>query len=220
MPKINIAIDGPAGSGKTTIGKILAERINYHFIDSGLFYRYFAKNCWDNNLNYKEKEKVVEFCFQQTQDIIQDPTSFFQLLEKQRITLNQPEIGKLASHFATILELREMIYQIVRKIVISKGFVVGGRDITFKVLPKAEVKVFLTADLVIRAQRRYQQLKITSEGKIKLAEVEAELIERDQRDRNNILAAEKSSLRVDTSNFSLAESVEKIYNLYLKKINN
>src|SRR5438128_736398 len=128
MSKINIAIDGPAGSGKSTLGKTLAEKINYHFVDSGLFYRYFAKICWENKISYTEKEKVIEFCSQKEKNLAQNPELFFQQLEKQRDELSQPEIGNLASQFAPIKELRLIIYQLIRNLVKNKGFVVSGRD--------------------------------------------------------------------------------------------
>jgi len=212
MPKINIAIDGPAGSGKSTLGKTLAEKINYRFIDSGLFYRYFAKICWENKISYTEKEKVIKFCSQKERNFAQNTELFFQQLEKQRNELSQPKIGNLASQFAPIKELRLIIYELIRSLVKNKGFVISGRDMTFKVLPGAEVKFFLTADLATRAKRRYFQLQ--SEGKnLTLEEVEKDLKERDQRDQSNITAAEATGLKIDTTNLTFAEGLEKLYNL-------
>jgi len=212
MPKINIAIDGPAGSGKSTLGKTLAEKINYRFIDSGLFYRYFAKICWENKISYTEKEKVIKFCSQKERNFAQNTELFFQQLEKQRNELSQPKIGNLASQFAPIKELRLIIYELIRSLVKNKGFVISGRDMTFKVLPGAEVKFFLTADLATRAKRRYFQLQ--SEGKnFTLEEVEKDLKERDQRDQSNITAAEATGLKIDTTNLTFAEGLEKLYNL-------
>ncbi|RHZ37282.1 (d)CMP kinase [endosymbiont GvMRE of Glomus versiforme] len=216
MSKINIAIDGPAGSGKTSLGKTLAQKINYHFVDSGLFYRYFAKICWEGGVSYQEKEKVISICSQQKEKVAKNPANFLQELEKQKSILSQPEIGNLASRFAPIKELRLIIYQLVRSLARNKGFVVSGRDITFKVLPEAEIKVFLTADLTIRAKRRYLQLQ--KEGKnLTLSEVEKDLKERDWRDQANILAAEKATdWKIDTTNLNSDESLEELYNLYKK----
>lgn len=213
MPKINIAIDGPAGSGKSTLGKTLAEKINYRFIDSGLFYRYFAKICWENKISYTEKEKVIKFCSREERNFAQNTELFFQQLEEQRNELSQPKIGNLASQFALIKELRSIIYELIRNLVKNKGFVVSGRDMTFKVLPGAEIKVFLTADLAVRAKRRHLQLQ--SEGKsLTLEEVEKGLKERDQRDQLNITAAEATGLKIDTTNLAFAEGLEKLCNLY------
>ena len=213
MPKINIAIDGPAGSGKSTLGKALAQKINYRFIDSGLFYRYFAKFCWESKINYTEEKKVIKVCSQKEKDIAQNPEFFFQQLEKKRDELSQPEIGNLASQFAPIKELRLIIYQLIRNLVRNKGFVISGRDMTFKVLPEAEIKIFLTADLATRVKRRHFQLQ--SEGKkLTLVEVEKDLKERDQRDQKNIATAEATGLKIDTTNLTFAEGLEKLFTLY------
>jgi CMP/dCMP kinase len=179
--KINIAIDGPAGSGKTTLGREFAQKINYQFLDSGLFYRYFAKLLTENGYSPSEKEKVIEFCSRQKIMIAKDPQHFFQQLENQQTILSRPEISNLASLFSPIQGLRQIIRELIRELVKNKGFVVVGRDMAFKVLPEAEVKIFLTASQSKRVERRYQQLK-KSEKDLSLGEVEKDLIERDKRD--------------------------------------
>src|SRR4051812_41505246 len=179
--KINIAIDGPAGSGKTTLGRAFAQRINYQFLDSGLFYRYFAKICTENGLKPLEKEKVIEFCSQKSTAFAKDPQLFFQQLENQQTILAQPEISNLASLFSPIQELRQIIRELIRELAKNKGFVVVGRDMTFKVLPEAEIKIFLTASQSKRIERRYQQLK-KSVKDLSSEEVKKDLIERDKRD--------------------------------------
>ncbi|CAG8644694.1 3037_t:CDS:1 [Paraglomus occultum] len=179
--KINIAIDGPAGSGKTTLGRELARRIDYHFLDSGLFYRYFAKLLTENGYNPLEKAKVIEFCLQKKTVIAKDPKLFFQKLENQQIILSHPKVSNLASLFSPIQELRQIIRELIRELLKNKGFVVVGRDMTFKVLPEAEVKIFLTASQSKRIERRYQQLKESKEH-LSLEEVKKDLVERDKRD--------------------------------------
>jgi len=119
----------------------------------------------------------------------------------------------LASQFAPIKELRLIIYQIIRNLVKNKGFVISGRDMTFKVLPEAEIKIFLTAELTVRAKRRYFQL-LSKDKKLTLAEIEKDLKERDQRDQKNITAAETAGLKIDTTNSAFAEGLEKLYALY------
>ena len=217
MAKINIAIDGPAGSGKTTLGKKLAQKINYHFIDSGLFYRYFAKMCYENNVNYWEEKKVIDICSQQKEKVTKKPELFLQELKKQKEILSQPEIGNLASQYAPIKELRLINYQLIRSLVKGKGFVVSGRDITFKVLPGAEIKIFLTATLAARAKRRHLQLKKENKN-LTLAEVERDLKERDQRDQANIVAAEATGWKIDTTELNSDESLERLYDLYKNNV--
>jgi CMP/dCMP kinase len=214
--KINIAIDGPVGSGKSTLGREFAQKINYQFLDSGLFYRYFAKLLAENGYNSSEKEKVIEFCSQKKIVIARDPKLFFQQLENQQIILSQPEVSNLASLFSPIQELRQIIRELIRNLVKNKGFVVVGRDMTFKVLPEAEVKIFLTASQSKRVERRYQQLKENGKN-LSLEEVKKDLIERDKRDEWNVVQAEKVGIKVDTSNLTSAESIEELYKLYWKK---
>lgn len=215
MMKINIAIDGPAGSGKTTLGWELAQRINYQFIDSGLFYRYFAKICMESGLNSLEKAKVIEFCSKKKAIIDKDPKKFFQQLENQRIILTEPEISNLASLFSTIQELRQIICELIRNLVKNKGFVVVGRDMTFKVLPESEIKIFLTASQTKRIERRFQQL--IEKKTLSLEEVKKDLIKRDKRDKNNILQAEKVGLKIDITKLTFAESIEKLHRSYREK---
>jgi len=119
----------------------------------------------------------------------------------------------LASQFAPIKELRLIIYQLIRNLVRNKGFVISSPDMTFKVLPDAEIKIFLTADLATRVKRRHFQLQ--SEGKkLTLVEVEKDLKERDQRDQKNIATAEATGLKIDTTNLTFAEGLEKLFTLY------
>ena len=156
---------------------------------------------------------MIKVCSQKEKDIAQSPEFFFQQLEKKRDELSQPEIGNLASQFAPIKELRLIVYQLIRNLVRNKGFVISGRDMTFKVLPEAEIKIFLTADLATRVKRRHFQLQ--SEGKkLTLVEVEKDLKERDQRDQKNITAAEATGLKIDTTNLTFAEGLEKLFTLY------
>jgi len=113
--------------------------------------------------------------------------------------------------------LRLINYQLIRNLVKDKGFVVSGRDITFKVLPEAEIKIFLTADLAIRAKRRYLQLQNENKN-LTLVEVEKDLKERDQRDQANISAAEATGWKIDTTNLDYDESLEKLHNLYKNNV--
>lgn len=209
--KINIAIDGSAASGKTTIGKKLARKINYQFLDSGLLFRHFAKFYQEKNFLERE-EKIILW----QKQFANNQREFVQRLEKERATLNSPLIGDLASQLAPIPELRQITLLFQRQLTQEKGWVVVGRDITSEVLPQAEVKIFLTASLETRITRRYQEQK----GKNDLATVKQELLTRDERDKNRPLAPLKKTVdswEIDTTNLSPEESVEKIHGIILKK---
>ena len=206
MSKINIAIDGPVGSGKTTIGRLLAERLNYHFFDSGLLYRHFAFFYQQNVSFHHEKEKVLSLWKEWLE---KNPEKIVLVLEKERVQLSSPVISDLASQLSPLPELRKIILNFQRELTKNKGWVVVGRDITSEVLPTARIKIFLTASLEERAKRRNNQYG----KKIILDEVKKELQTRDERDKNrkiSPLIKTADSWELDTTSLSLAESVEKI----------
>jgi cytidylate kinase len=225
----NIAIDGPAGSGKSTIGKLLSEKLSYQFLDSGLLFRYFAKFCLDfdkNLLNYSKKEggeqpsnflirsekTLNKLLHDWEKELIRDKEKVISWLERERKTLNSREVSSLASQLATIRPLRKIILNFQRELAEKKGWVIVGRDITSEVLPEAEVKILLTASLEARAERRYQEY----EKKNDLTSIKEELLTRDERDKNRLISPlikTADSWQIDTTYLSPTESVEKIYKL-------
>ena len=133
-------------------------------------------------------------------------------LENERAKLTSPAISILTSQLSPRPELRQIVFNFQRELTKNKGYVVCGRDITFKVLPEAEVKIFLDASLEARAKRRQIQLQ-KAKILLSLAEVEKDLKERDQRDQTNISKAKASGLKIDTTNLKETEVVKKIYEL-------
>ena len=206
MSKINIAIDGPGGSGKTTIGRLLAEKLNYQFFDSGLLYRHFAFFYLQNNPPAIEKEKLFQLW---KEWLRRDKRKVVSDLEKERYQLSSSVISDLASQLSPQPELRKIILEFQRELFREKGWVVVGRDITSEVLPDAKLKIFLTASLEERAKRRSNQYK----EKLNSEEVKKELQERDKRDRKrkiSPLTKTVDSWELDTTHLSPAASVEKI----------
>ena len=214
MIKINVAIDGPSGSGKSTLGKLLANRLGYYFLDSGLLYRYFA-----HFYLQKQADKIDSPLLTEWQKLTGDKEKLMVQLEKGNLELNSPELSRLTSQLSPHPELRKIIRQFQQALTKDKGWVVVGRDITSQVLPQAEIKIFLTASLVARTQRRYQQ---TISQNCTPAEVATELEQRDRRDQNRSLAPLQKtadSWELDTTNLSLNESVEKILTYIKSKYN-
>jgi len=206
MSKINIAIDGPGGSGKTTIGRLLAEKLNYQFFDSGLLYRHFAFFYLQNNSPAIEKEKLFQLW---KEWLRRDKRKVVSDLEKERYQLSSSAISDLASQLSPQPELRKIILEFQRELFREKGWVVVGRDITSEVLPDAKLKIFLTASLEERARRRNNQYK----EKLNSEEVKKELQARDKRDKErkiSPLVKTADSWELDTTYLSLPESVEKI----------
>jgi CMP/dCMP kinase len=209
MAKNNIAIDGPVGSGKTTIGRLLAEKLNYHFLDSGLLYRHFAFFYQQNNSGENQAAENKKLLQLWKNWLAKDKVEIVSDLEKSRQQLTAPEISDLASQLSPVPELRKIILDFQRELTKERGWVVVGRDITSAVLPEAEIKIFLTASLAERTRRRNNQYgsKLNSEG------VKKELQERDERDKgrkNSPLIKTEDSWELDTTNLSPTESVEKI----------
>jgi CMP/dCMP kinase len=213
IKKTNIAIDGPAGSGKTTVGKLLAQKTGYQFLDSGLLYRHFAF-LYHNKKVSLEMKNLLSFW---EKEINADPGKIILDLEKNRELFISSEIGVLASQLAPDSSLRKIILDFQRKLTKNKGWIVVGRDITSEVLPQAEVKIFLTADLENRAERRYQQYskKITKE------EIKKELQARDKNDKgrkNSPLIKTLDSWELDTTHLSPEETVEMILSTFGKEL--
>jgi len=211
MFKVNVAIDGPVGSGKTTIGRLLAERMSYQFFDSGLLYRHFAFFYQQNNAPAIEKllQLWKEWLRKNREKVVSN-------LEEERQQLSSPVISDLASQLSPQPELRKIILEFQRELVRGKGWVVVGRDIASEVLPDAQVKIFLTASLEERVKRRNNQYgeKLSSE------EVKKELQARDERDKGrkiSPLIKTTDSWELDTTYLSPIESVEKIIQQIEKK---
>ena len=215
MAKINVAMDGLSGSGKSTVGKLLAEQLGYHFLDSGLFYRHFAHFYLQNQSSEINPSLLLEW-----QKLIQNKEKLMVQLEQNRPELGSPALSRLTSQLSPHPELRQIIRQFQRELVANKGWVAVGRDITSCVLPTAEIKIFLTASLVARTQRRYQQTEQTTTWN----EVATELDQRDHQDQNRSLAPLQKtadSWELDTTNLSPQGSVEKILDyIKLKLLNN
>src|SRR2546421_8835356 len=146
MKKINIAMDGPVGSGKTTVGKLLAQKLNYQFLDSGLLYRHFARFSQLNNFS-EPNEKKIENIIALWEKLLNEGPAEIANLEKEREILSSREISDLTSRLAPLPRLRQIILDFQRNLTKNKGWVVVGRDITSEVLPHAEIKIFLTASL-------------------------------------------------------------------------
>lgn len=205
MSKINIAIDGPSGSGKSTVGYWLAHQLGYRFLDSGLLYRHFAYF-----YSQSQAEQVNPLLLQEWQKLTEDKEKIMVQLEKKRVELNTSFLSRLTSQLSPHPELRQIVRKFQQELTKGKGWVVVGRDIASQVLPQAEIKIFLTASLVARTQRRYQQ---STQKNYTWDEIATELQQRDQRDQNRSLAPltkTADSWELDTTNLSPEQSVKKI----------
>lgn len=218
--KINIAIDGPSGVGKSSVAKAIAKKLDLVFINTGLMYRAVAFYFIINNLNLND-EKLVNENLSKIK---------LKILANEQIELNDEnvssklwtdEVSLAASCVAKYLAVRNFCVKIQQKLAQEKpGVVMEGRDIGTVVLPNANLKFFLSADPEIRAQRRIKQLEAKGEI-VNHQDILKNVINRDETDQTRTIAPlekAKDAIEIDTSNFSLEEVIEKIVNLAKTKM--
>ncbi len=218
--KLNIAIDGPSASGKSTIAKALAKRLNYTHLDTGAMYRACAYKALKNGINTDNEDDLVKmvnsshFAFDDLGQILLDGVNISSGIRSKEIDLLTSKIARYAQVRASLVKIQQFMAK-------NKGYILDGRDIGTVVLPDAEVKIFQTASIESRSKRRlldYQNKGI----KIDYQTIYNEIELRDYQDQNR----EHSPLRktdnafvLDTSNLSINESVDIVYDLVIKKIN-
>lgn len=212
-----IAIDGPTASGKGAVAQAVAQRLGFHYLDSGALYRLVALQAihagWASDLSLT----VVH-----EQQLAQWASSLNVRFEGEAIVLDGEDVGQviraesvgnMASKIATVGVLREALLQRQRDFAQPQGLVADGRDMASVVFPNAVLKVFLTADAQVRAERRYKQLieKGFSANMADLDQIVADLNARDERDRNRALAPLKpvaDAFVLDTSHMGLEQAIQ------------
>lgn len=162
MSNIQIAIDGPVGSGKSDISSQLAKKINYIYINTGAMYRTAALLCFRNDIPYKDEEKAIKLLKENlinvTEPKNESKRSFRILLNNEDVTeeLFTPEMDRGSSDVSTLPSVRLYMVGLQQKLALGKNVVMEGRDIGYRVLPDAQLKIYLTATLQIRTERRYK----------------------------------------------------------------
>lgn len=213
----NIAIDGPAGAGKSTIAKQVAKEKGFIYVDTGAMYRGLAVHFLQNGIDPQDTKEIEEACRNAEVTIGYEDGNQQIYLNGENITsrLRQEEIGNMASKSSAVPKVREKLLDLQRTLAAEKDVVMDGRDIGTNVLPRADVKVFLTADARTRAKRRYDEL--TAKGiSCNLDEIESDIRERDERDMNRETAPLKQAedaVLIDSSHMSIPEVVSKILSL-------
>lgn len=216
-----IAIDGPSGAGKTTLAKLVAKELNFTYIDTGAMYRTVGLYMVNNNIDINNEEKVVKNLNRIKIDLTYEDGVQHIFLNKIDVSdvIRTGEIAKAGSVVSTYKKVREKLVSLQRELASVTNVVMDGRDIGTNVLKDADIKIFLTANVKVRALRRMEELK--KKGIINTKEeVEEDLKERDDRDinrKNNPLKQADDAYLLDTTNMMIDEEVKFVIDLVKNK---
>ena len=218
MKKINIAIDGVSGSGKSTVAKLLAKRLGYTYIDTGSMYRCVAYLALKNNIDPMDEKKVCDLLENNFDYQIED-TKFFLNGEDVTLVIRTSEVNAMLPNVVHLPYVRAFLVKKQQEMGKKKGVIMDGRDIASVVLKDAELKIYQTADLDTRALRRYkenQEKGIDSD----FEEVKANLEKRDYVDTyvSKALVKVDEAIELDTTNMSIDEVCNYIMNLVEKRV--
>jgi cytidylate kinase len=220
MKKLLITIDGPAGAGKTTVSRTLADRLGYRYIDTGALYRGVAYEVKNQGVNPKSETELADLC-RRLQLRFKTEAKGLRLYSGDTDIsdrIRTPEISMLASSVSAIAVVREYLLDVQRDIGRRKEAVFEGRDMGTVVFPAADVKFFLNASLTTRALRRYEELK--SESDQPLDTVEKDMQRRDTNDSTRSLAPLKpadDAIVIDSTDLSVQEVVERMLSCISEK---
>ena len=210
---LRVAIDGPGGTGKSTIAKAVAERLGLEYIDTGAMYRSIALKSIRESVDAEDEPAVVIML----EDTVIDFNDNKVYLDGEDVSglIRTNEISMAASTISKLGPVRAKVDEVSRRLASTKNVVMEGRDIGTAVIPDAEVKIFMTADPAVRAKRRYNQL--LEQGKTAdLDEIRTEIEKRDYQDSHrdiNPLKLADDAVLMDTTNMTLEENIDAVCEL-------
>lgn len=217
----NIAIDGPAGAGKSTIAKRVAKEFSFIYVDTGAMYRAMAYYLLQQNVDGNDSQEIASKC--EGADISIEYRNGEQIVllngENVNAYLRTEEVGNMASVSSANPSVRARLLDLQRSLAASQSVVMDGRDIGTTILPNAEVKIYLTASSATRARRRYKEL-IEKGEECNIEDIQKDIEERDQRDMNreiSPLRQAEDAVLVDSSEMTIDEVVSAIENIFHEK---
>lgn len=210
----NVAIDGPAGAGKSTVAKRVAKELGFVYVDTGAMYRALAIFFLKKGLKPEDTKEIAEVCKEAEVTIGYEDGIQQVYLNGENVTamLRKEEVGNMASVSSAIGEVRAQLLELQRGLAKTKDVVMDGRDIGTNILPNADVKIYLTASVETRAKRRYLELQEKGVA-CDLQEIAKDIEERDTRDMNREIAPlcqAKDAVYVDSSDMTIDEVVNSI----------
>lgn len=218
----NIAIDGPAGAGKSTVAQKVAKELSFVYVDTGAMYRAMALYLLRKGVNREDPDEIGEACQNAEISIEYQNGEQIVLLDGENVNahLRTEEVSAMASVSSAVPRVREKLLDLQRKLARTMSVVMDGRDIGTTILPDADVKIYLTASSLTRARRRYLEYQEKGEP-CDLAEIQKTIEERDQRDMTreiSPLCQAEDAVLVDSSELTIDETVEKILSVYHSKV--
>ncbi len=213
-----ITIDGPTSSGKNSVGFLLAQKLGYQYIDTGMIYRAGCLKMLKQNISSDDLEKILEIY--RNLDIRFETNDHWRMFldgADETGSLHTPEISKLVPIISAMPEVREVMRGIQKRLGVNGKIVMGGRDIGSEIYPNAKYKFYLNATPDVRAQRRFKQL-VQKDTPIKYEDVLKDMLSRDQQDMTreaSPLRVPKDAVMIDNSSMTIEQTVEEM----LKQIN-
>ena len=222
MSKINIAIDGPAGAGKSTIAKTLAKDRNMVYVDTGAMYRAIGLYCSRKGIAGDDEETIVGELDNINVSLAYENGEQVVYLNGENVNgfIRTPEAGNMASAVSVYSKVRAKMVELQQTLAASTSVVMDGRDIGTVVLPNAEVKIYLTASSEVRAKRRYDEL-VAKGMECDLKQLQKEIEERDYRDMHREVSPLKKAedaVELDTSYMTIPEVIEAMQKIIAEKI--
>ena len=219
---INIAIDGPAGAGKSTVARRAAEKLGFVYVDTGAMYRAIALYLLRQGVSPEEKDRIAEKCAGADVSISYRNGEQIVSLNGENVNglIRTDEVTKMSSAASAVPAVRERLLDLQRGLAAKNNVLMDGRDIGTCILPDAQVKIFLTASTAVRAKRRFDELCAKGDAAETLESVEAKIMKRDEDDRNREISPLREApdaVHLDTSDMNIEEAVEAVLSICREK---
>lgn len=217
----NVAVDGPAGAGKSTVARAVAEKLNLIYVDTGAMYRAMALFMLREKVSPEDVDAIVKKCAEAEITIKYEGGAQAVFLNGENVNafLRTEEVGKAASAVSPVPAVREKLVRLQKKLAAESDCIMDGRDIGTCVLPCAQLKIYLTASSAVRAKRRYDELAAKGES-CDLKKIQADIEERDYRDMHretSPLRQAEDAVLVDTSDMTADQVISHISELCVKR---